>query len=513
MSRSSTCSDDTELLKLRLNVRNKLAAVLDIADSWQDLAEKLPKDATSDCSEVLYSAEDIMNFQIKSRKTGSPTLILLEDWSRRGQPRPKIKDLLKYLLLIEHFRAANIIAVDVLNGSPIESKPLNFNSYQNANTSQNNLSLSNTNIPINSFISTELSQTSLLTQPTRAIRDNQKEEVLRSNPDVSELRSADNASVEIINIEQLAISAAAAGCPSLVNFTYHTLRQITDNFNSYPYIQGGRLLGEGAFGSVFYGYLINIGQVAVKCLKGDASIIKQFQNEVQVLSQVQHENILHLFGYSFTEQVSCLVYEFMPGGSLLDKLACKFGADPLNWLQRLRIAVETARGILYLHTSATKPLVHRDIKSANILLDNNLHSKIGDFGLVRQGAKGSGAASTVVKTMTVFGTSVYMPPEAFRGDISTKMDVFAYGIVLLEILTGLPPQDSNRDEEDLLTFMSDNCEDLSEFIDEKLTDVDFEKSQILHEISKKCTNLIKNCRPTMQEVMPDLENFLNEEKG
>lgn len=124
------------------------------------------------------------------------------------------------------------------------------------------------------------------TQPTRPIRDNQNEEVLESiaEPVINVLSHTLDTSDRVIDIEQ-SLSNVVASSPRLINFTYRTLCQITDNFNSAPHNQGGRLLGEGAFGSVFLGHLNSTVQVAAKCLKGDSEIIKQFQNEVKILSQ------------------------------------------------------------------------------------------------------------------------------------------------------------------------------------------------------------------------------------
>ena len=122
------------------------------------------------------------------------------------------------------------------------------------------------------------------------------------------------------------------------------------------------------------------------------------------------------------------------------------GKPTLQAVQRLRIAYGTSEGIQYLHTAShSKPLVHRDIKTANILLDSQLEPKIGDFGLVRLGGGSPGQDRTkTVLTTTVVGTSAYMAPEAVRGEVSVKLDVFSFGVVLLELLTALPPMDENR---------------------------------------------------------------------
>lgn len=229
--------------------------------------------------------------------------------------------------------------------------------------------------------------------------------------------------------------------------------------------------------------------VAVKLLKKDCN--KEFLlNEVDLIMKIAHENILKFLGISITKKSAssieadlyhlCLVYEFMDNGSLLDRLACKNDSEPIKWQQRLSIAIGIAKGISYLHTAFEAPIIHRDIKSANILLDSQLNPKVGDFTLIRQleayvtsnnslptqEIDSNKHIQTQVTQMTqnIMGTSIYMAAEAFRGDISTKLDTFSFGVVLLEIITGMKPYDEIRGE-DIFTYITEEITDMDEEIE------------------------------------------------
>lgn len=173
--------------------------------------------------------------------------------------------------------------------------------------------------------------------------------------------------------------------------------------------------------------------------------MQQSLGELRILNAVRHDNILPLYGYSLGGDFPCLVYQFMPNGSLEDRLLCRQGTYPLNWEHRFNIARGTARGLQFLHTMGDKPLIHGDIKSANILLDKNYEPKIGDFGLAREGPQTHYTHIKVMyhlarinpslyfltrcclylKVSRVLGTRPYLPDEYLRGKkISTKVDTY-----------------------------------------------------------------------------------------
>uniref|UniRef100_A0A8C8VIG7 Interleukin 1 receptor associated kinase 1 n=1 Tax=Pelusios castaneus TaxID=367368 RepID=A0A8C8VIG7_9SAUR len=202
-------------------------------------------------------------------------------------------------------------------------------------------------------------------------------------------------------------------------------------------------VGEGGFGCVYRARLRNT-DYAVKRLKEDAevdwsTIRSSFITEVEKLSRFRHPNIVEFGGFCAEQDNFCLVYVFMPNGSLEDRLGSQGGRHPLSWSQRLEVLVGAARAIQFLH--GDKPsLIHGDVKSSNILLDAALRPRLGDFGLARAGwGRGSsrGLSASLGRTHTVRGTLAYLPPEYVQsGLLSPAIDTYSYGVVLLETLTG-----------------------------------------------------------------------------
>nr|WMZ41590.1 tube protein [Altica viridicyanea] len=304
----------------------------------------------------------------------------------------------------------------------------------------------------------------------------------------------------------------------LPHFNYQNLEIATNNFNTEQYQDSnlaGRLLGKGEFGSVFLALNLSDKPIAVKKLDiGDVEIVnvddevtKQFRCEVEVLSKYKHENLLSLLGYSCNGSTYCLLYEYMPGGALKDRLQDE--NNKLVWQQRLNIAYGTSKAISYLHTAFSTPLIHRDIKSANILLDSQNNPKLGDFGLIKLIPNQNISTAT-----TVFGTSAYMPREAFGGDISVKLDTFSFGVVLLELLTSLLPIDNNRDGPDLVTHIGETIEnnDITPILDQRAGSW----KQDLRNYGQELFNIAQDCleekkkRPTMSQVTIALNKLTRE---
>lgn len=173
--------------------------------------------------------------------------------------------------------------------------------------------------------------------------------------------------------------------------------------------------------------------------------------ELKYLNAARHDNILPLYGYSVNGVEPCLVYQLMLGNSLEHRLSKRSTYPPLSWKQRYIVAQGTARGLQFLHRFREKPLIHGDIKPANILLDPCCHPKIGDFGLAREGPLSLNASVEVSK---IYGTQFYLPYE-FLGakSLSTKVDTYSYGIVLYELVTALKVKDSTREQPLLVNYM------------------------------------------------------------
>ncbi|BAH95741.1 probable LRR receptor-like serine/threonine-protein kinase At1g51810 [Oryza sativa Japonica Group] len=213
-------------------------------------------------------------------------------------------------------------------------------------------------------------------------------------------------------------------------FTYRELKLMTSNFKEE--------IGKGGFGTVFLGYLEDGTPVAVKmCSKTSSEGDKKFLAEAQHLTRVHHRNLVSLIGYCKDKKHLALVYEYMQGGNLEDRLRGEASiAAPLTWHQRLKIALDSAQGLEYLHKSCQPPLIHRDVKTRNILLSGDLDAKIADFGLTKVFA---GDVVTHVTTQPA-GTLGYLDPEYYHTSrLSEKSDVYSFGVVLLELVTGRPP--------------------------------------------------------------------------
>lgn len=209
------------------------------------------------------------------------------------------------------------------------------------------------------------------------------------------------------------------------------LHAATNNFNY------DNKLGEGGFGSVYWGQLWDGSQIAVKRLKvwsNNADL--EFAIEVEILGRVRHKNLLSLRGYCAEGQERLIVYDYMPNLSLLSHLHGQHSEDCLlDWGRRMKIAIGSAEGIVYLHHHATPHIIHRDIKASNVLLDSDFQAQVADFGFAKLIPDGATHVTTRVK-----GTLGYLAPEyAMFGKASESCDVYSFGILLLELCSGRKP--------------------------------------------------------------------------
>ncbi|KAF8404142.1 hypothetical protein HHK36_009022 [Tetracentron sinense] len=286
-------------------------------------------------------------------------------------------------------------------------------------------------------------------------------------------------------------------------FTAKELEKATDNYNE------NRILGQGGHGTVYKGMLTDGRIVAVKKSKiVDESQIEQFINEVAILSQINHRNVVKLFGCCLETEVPLLVYEFISNGTLFDHIHDQSEEFPVSWNDRLRIATEVAGAVAYLHSAASIPIYHRDIKSTNILLDDKHRAKVADFGTSRSVPTDKTHLTTLVQ-----GTFGYLDPEYFQSSQFTeKSDVYSFGVVLVELLTGQKPISSIRSQEErslaVHFILSIKESRLFDILDARVvTEGGKEELIAVSNLAKRCLNLNGKKRPTMKEVAMDLEGM------
>ncbi|THU46471.1 hypothetical protein C4D60_Mb09t05300 [Musa balbisiana] len=284
-------------------------------------------------------------------------------------------------------------------------------------------------------------------------------------------------------------------------FTYRQLQSITDNFE--------RIIGKGGFGTVYYGHLEDDTEVAVKMLSQSSSQgTKEFLAEAQHLTRVHHKNLVSMVGYCMDGDHLALVYEFMSQGTLKDHVRGTGTAAPLSWEQRLQIALEAALGLEYLHTGCKPPLIHRDVKTTNILLNERLEAKISDFGLSRTfQSDGHSHVST-----RVVGTMGYLDPEYYtRNQLSQKSDVYSFGVVLLELITGQPPVVNDPENTHLVEWVRRRLEkgNIEDVFDPSVPQENAVNSAWkVANVALACAAHASSKRPTMNDVVMQLKESL-----
>ncbi|EFH65455.1 hypothetical protein ARALYDRAFT_477017 [Arabidopsis lyrata subsp. lyrata] len=263
------------------------------------------------------------------------------------------------------------------------------------------------------------------------------------------------------------------------------------------------ILGSGGYGTVYRLVIDDSTTFAVKRLnRGTSERDRGFHRELEAMADIKHRNIVTLHGYFTSPHYNLLIYELMPNGSLDSFL---HGRKALDWASRYRIAVGAARGISYLHYDCIPHIIHRDIKSSNILLDHNMEARVSDFGLATLMEPDKTHVSTFVA-----GTFGYLAPEYFdTGKATMKGDVYSFGVVLLELLTGRKPTDDEFFEEGtkLVTWVKGVVKDQREdvVIDNRLRGSSVQEMNDVFGIAMMCLEPEPAIRPTMTEVVKLLE--------
>ncbi|KAB5512928.1 hypothetical protein DKX38_029956 [Salix brachista] len=310
---------------------------------------------------------------------------------------------------------------------------------------------------------------------------------LRNYPVISKRRRKSKASLKIEGVK---------------DFSYAEMALATNKFNSSSQV------GRGGYGKVYKGILADGRTVAIKrAEEGSLQGEKEFLTEIELLSRLHHRNLVSLLGYCDEQGEQMLVYEFMPNGTLRDHLSVK-GKETLSFAKRMKIAVASAKGILYLHTEADPPIFHRDIKASNILLDSRYNAKVADFGLSRLAPVPDieGGVPDHISTV-VKGTPGYLDPEYFlTHKLTDKSDVYSLGVVFLELLTGRQPISHGKNivREVHIAYQSGM---IFSIIDEQMGSYPSDCVDKFLTLAMKCCNEETDARPSMADVVRELESI------
>ncbi|KAK4602874.1 hypothetical protein RGQ29_011742 [Quercus rubra] len=269
----------------------------------------------------------------------------------------------------------------------------------------------------------------------------------------------------------------------ILRYSYKDIQKATQNFTT--------ILGQGSFGPV-YKATLNPGEVAVKVLASNSKQgEKEFQTEVSLLGRLHHRNLVNLVGYCVDKGQHMLIYEFMSNGSLANLLYGE-GERILSWDERLQIALDISHGIEYLHEGAVPPVIHRDLKSANILLDRSMRAKVADFGLSKEevfDGRNSGLK----------GTYGYIDPVyVSTNNFTMKSDIYSFGIIIFELITSIHPQQNLMEYINLASMSHDGVD---EILDKKLAgECNVDEVRGLASIAHKCLHKLPRKRPSIAEV-------------
>ncbi|XP_057472158.1 probable LRR receptor-like serine/threonine-protein kinase At1g67720 isoform X1 [Actinidia eriantha] len=292
-------------------------------------------------------------------------------------------------------------------------------------------------------------------------------------------------------------------------FTLSELEDATRKFE--------RKVGSGGYGLVYYGRLKEGKEIAVKVMINNSFQGKQqFSNEVTLLSRIHHRNLVQFLGYCQEEEKSILVYEFMHNGTLKEQLCGpQTNEQIINWIKRLEIAEDAAKGVEYLHTGCIPSVVHRDLKTSNILLDKNMHAKVSDFGLSKLAVDEASHVSSIVR-----GTLGYLDPEYYISQQFTdKSDVYSFGVILLQLISGkeaISNESFGVNCRNIVQWAKLHIEngDIQAIIDPSLHgEYDIQSMWKIAEKALMCVQPHGSMRPSISEVIKDIQDAMSIERG
>ncbi|XP_057983533.1 probable LRR receptor-like serine/threonine-protein kinase At1g67720 isoform X2 [Malania oleifera] len=312
-----------------------------------------------------------------------------------------------------------------------------------------------------------------------------------------------------LSAQRLASSLGDAATEAAHCFTLSEIEEATRNFE--------KRIGAGGFGIVYYGKMKDGKEIAVKVLTSNSFQGKrEFTNEVTLLSRIHHRNLVQFLGYCQEEGKSMLVYEFMHNGTLKEHLYGPLTLEQsINWIKRLEIAEDAARGIEYLHTGCVPAVIHRDLKSSNILLDKHMRAKVSDFGLSKLAVDGASHVSSIVR-----GTVGYLDPEYYISQqLTDKSDVYSFGVILLELISGreaISNESFGVQFRNIVQWAKLHIEsgDIQGIIDPLLGDeYDIQSMWKIAEKALMCVQPHGSTRPSISEVIKEIQDAISIERG
>ncbi|CAN6247667.1 unnamed protein product [Urochloa humidicola] len=288
-----------------------------------------------------------------------------------------------------------------------------------------------------------------------------------------------------------------------IRFPYEKLQECTKDFS--------QKLGEGGFGSVFEGKL-NEERVAVKRLESARQGEKEFLAEVETIGSIEHINLVRLVGFCAEKAHRLLVYEYMPRGSLDQWIYYRHNNAPLDWGTRCRIILDIAKGLCYLHEECRRKIAHLDVKPQNILLDENFNAKLADFGLSKLIDRDQSQVMTVMR-----GTPGYLAPEWLTSQITEKVDIYSFGVVVMEVICGRKNIDNSQPEESfhLINLLREKAQNnqLIDLIDKQCDDMVLHQDEVIQmmKLGMWCLQNDSSQRPLMSMVVKVLEGAMTVE--
>lgn len=458
---------------MKREVLQQICAILDTDNTWETIAPYMPG----------IELRDVEGCKRYSSYNQSPSELLLRIWSSKGYSTTHLYQL---------FAKTKLIRLMRMMRSQVHEK---YHYLENKVTNST------------SRVSKQMVQPPGSQSASRL----KKTEIKESSPSPAAAAASQLSRSNTDDTLRVAIEGT-------LPVTYCELLEATNGFAV------SNVIGKGGYGTVYKGELKGTGGiVAVKRLhsgndtsqNGSRERLRQSLTELRTLARFRHDNILPIYAYSLEGSEPCLVYQFMSNGSLEDRLLCRKGSVPLTWIQRKEISIGAGRGLGFLHSFGKTPIIHGDIKTANILLDKHMEPKIGDFGLCRDGhVEAEAMEKHPLIASHIKGTLAYLAPEFITSKIlTTKLDVYSFGIVLLEIASGQRAYSDSRETRGLVEYCQVNKELAAHrkipvreiFIDRRAPPLvgDEEKSFLdaLIEVGLAGANNDRKVRPTMSQIV------------